>query len=302
MKRCAFLSTDDLTGHVTDDHLSIEPFGRRGWEIEPLAWRRPTDWRRFDAVIIRTPWDYQHEPQAFLEVLEQIESSGTPLANPLSLVRWNLSKKYLEELAQSGVRTVPTAWQRGWNFEVVRESFERFDCEEIVIKPLIGASAGDTFRINRRAVEALEAQLETIFTNRDLMIQPFVNAVVLEGEFSLFYFAGRFSHAVIKTPKDRDFRVQEEHGGLILPVNPSEECLQVAERILELLDTEPLYARVDLVRDGNSGFLLMELELIEPALYLRTDALAPSRFAAAFDEWFAALTHKPSRNVDPLLA
>ncbi|MEO8215720.1 MAG: hypothetical protein ABI718_01415 [Acidobacteriota bacterium] len=286
MKRCAFLSTDDLTGHVTDDDLAIGPFSERGWLVEFVSWRqKETDWIRFEAVIIRSAWDYQHDPQSFLTVLEEIEQSGTVLANPLSLIRSNVSKTYLRELSLAGIAVVPTIWGRGLLASELYEHFQEFRADEIVVKPVIGASAGDTYRLSRRSIGEQQPELETLFHNREFMSQPFMKAIIEEGEFSLFYFNNTFSHAVQKSPKPGDFRVQEEHGGEIVSVRPPAACLAIGDRILRLLDPGPLYARIDLVRDFEGGFLLMELELIEPALYFRTDAQSAARFARAFEAW-----------------
>ena len=113
------------------------------------------------------------------------------------------------------------------------------------------------------------------------MVQPFMNNIIDEGEYSLFYFGGEYSHAILKLPAPGDFRVQEEHGGDIQPVEPSIELRVVGEKTVRLLDEVPLYARVDFVRDADDQFLLMEMELIEPALYFRMDKDSPERFAQA---------------------
>lgn len=111
------------------------------------------------------------------------------------------------------------------------------------------------------------------------MVQRFMPKIVTEGEFSLFYFGGIYSHTILKTPKAKDFRVQEEHGGIITQIVPTEKLLQTAQTVFEQISDELLYARIDFVRDENDNFCLMELELIEPALYLRMEKNAPERFA-----------------------
>ena len=117
------------------------------------------------------------------------------------------------------------------------------------------------------------------------MVQPFLSHVITEGEFSLFYFNGKLSHAILKTPKAHDFRVQEEHGGVIRAVEAESELREAGDTALRALDSVPLYARADFVRANHGGgFWLMELELIEPSLYLRMDAEAPERFAQALHE------------------
>lgn len=288
MKRCAFLTLDDPTGYFIDDALAHEPLRRRGWEVEVLPWRqRALPWSRFEAVVIRSPWDYHHAPESFLAVLAEIERSGARLFNSLALVEWNLEKTYLRELAARGVAVVPTAWRDRLEPGDLGSLFEEVGSDEVVLKPVVGANADGAFRLERPVTAEQAAAVESYYSHRPLMAQPLVRAVIEEGEYSLFYFNGRHSHAIVKTPKARDFRVQEEHGGDIQPIAASQELLEMGASCLRALGEPPLYARVDLVRSNQgNGYWLMELELIEPSLYLRMDPEAPRRFALALDERF----------------
>ncbi|HEX9794883.1 MAG TPA: hypothetical protein VGC54_12950, partial [Planctomycetota bacterium] len=248
------------------------------------------DWSRFDVVVIRSPWDYQDRPQQFLAVLAEIERQGARLENPLELVRWNLDKGYLRELAARGVPIVPTVWRDRLTPGALPGLFAEIGAEEIVIKPRVGANADGAFRIDRAAAPARVVELEAYYAGRALQAQPFLPAIVAEGEFSLFWFAGESSHAILKTPAAGDFRVQEEHGGLIRAVPPEPALRAAGARALAALGPAPLYARADFVRAAGAPetFLLMEFELIEPALYLRMDPGAPEHFARALDAWMEA--------------
>lgn len=273
---------DDLTGYVFDDDLAIEPLNKLGYEVHTISWRDKTvNWDEFVAVIIRTTWDYQKSPSEFLEVLRKIDVSKARLENPLQIVEWNLSKLYLRELEQNGVKIVPTIWDEK---SVTADKFDEwqtyFQTDEIIIKPLISATAGYTYRLKQFAPE-----LTATFENRPFMVQKFIPNVVSEGEFSLFYFGENYSHTILKTPQPTDFRVQEEHGGIITAVAPSAKLLQTAEQVLSFVNPRPLYARIDFVRDEFDDFCLMELELIEPALYLRMDENAPQLFAETVSDW-----------------
>ncbi|MEZ5427104.1 MAG: hypothetical protein R2747_12615 [Pyrinomonadaceae bacterium] len=285
--RICFLSTDSLEGYVSDDELAIPALHDFGWTVETVSWRdQKIDWNDFEAVIIRTPWDYQRAPEEFLRVLERIERSSARLANPLETVQWNLSKTYLRELEEKGAPIVPTVWG---NFPIDERVFDRwledFGAEEIIVKPTISATAEDTYRLRDFWPELTE-----IFRDRPFMVQPFMKNIVAEGEFSLFYFGGELSHAILKTPKPKDFRVQEEFGGIITAIDPEKKLLEAGDRIFNFIEPTPLYARVDLVRDASADeFLLMELELIEPALYFRMNREAPRRFAGRFNEWMNEL-------------
>jgi hypothetical protein len=277
--RCCFLSMDSLDGYVSDDDLAIGPLGELGWDVLTVSWRNPTvDWNDFDLVVIRTTWDYQHDPTAFLATLERIESSNARLENPLDVVKWNLDKRYLRWLADAGVGIVPTIWDAIYSKVSFDGWLDDLGTDEIIVKPTVSATAEHTYRLT-----SFEPGLIDVFSDRPFMVQPFVPAIVTEGEYSLFYFSGLYSHTIVKKPKTADFRVQEEHGGLITAVRAEDELLAAAGKVFEMIKPVPLYARVDLVRAASGGFALMELELIEPALYLRMDPLAPARFATAID-------------------
>lgn len=278
MRRCAFLTTDRLDGFVTYDHLLIEPLARRGWAVDEVPWRTDTDWGAYDAVVIRSAWDYQRDPDDFLAALDAIDRSTARLENPLALVRWNLRKTYLRDLEARGLPVVPTRWLPHLSPADLPRLFDTFGTDEVVVKPVVGANADDTFRLSRG--QPPEAAL-TAFAERTCMAQPFVRAVVEEGEFSLFHFGGAYSHAILKTPASGDFRVQEEHGGLIRAVTPEPALRALADAVLAALGPAPLYARTDFVR-SDTGFALMEVELIEPSLYFPYNAASPERFASAF--------------------
>lgn len=298
-RRVVFLSADSLDGFVVDDELAVEPLRRLGVAVDTVSWRRADyPWRACDLVVVRSTWDYHEAPADFLAALGAI-ASRTRLANSLALVRWNVDKRYLAWLEERGVPIVPTRFLERATPRALLAARDALQDEngagngsqaagEFVVKPAVSASAWNTFRLSAGDFDRRAAELAGVFEGRVAMVQPFVPAIAEEGEFSLFYFDGTFSHAVLKAPAPGDYRVQEEHGGRIVAVNPEAALLSagcaalatVASAPAEPSDTPPLYARVDLVRCG-AGFRLMEVELIEPALYLRMDAGAPERFARA---------------------
>lgn len=283
MNRIAFLTMKNTNGFFTYDRLAMEPLARRGWMVEEIPWRDEIDWNAFEMVVIRSPWDYQQDWRAFLDVLAKIDRSRAILQNRLSTVRWNIHKSYLRDLEARGVLIVPTLWGTHLTPQSVEQAFAHFGSDQLVVKPTVGANAGDTYWVTRgRADENWEQALQA-FAHREVMVQPFVESVVTTGEYSLFYFAGEYSHAILKTPKADDFRVQEEHGGKICAIDPDSKLVRTATCVMEALDEVPLYARVDLVRLPGDCLALIELELIEPSLYLSYDSEAPERFASSID-------------------
>lgn len=281
MKRLCFLTMDDLSGYVSDDQLAIGPLADLGWQVDSVSWRSTeTDWNKYDIVVIRTTWDYHQAPGEFVKALRTIDRSTAGLENSLSLVEWNIDKRYLIDIAERGCEIVPTIWFEG---EITVDLFNKWQIahstDELVLKPTISATAKDTFRLNK-----FDAEVSAVLNGRSIMIQPFLKNVVADGEYSLFYFNGEYSHTIIKRPKKNDYRVQEEHGGIIEKVEPEAELKAVALSIQNLIEPLPLYSRVDLVRGDDGKYKLMELELIEPALYFRMDTEAASRFALVLDK------------------
>jgi len=288
MKHCAFLTLDLRGDFVIDDEYAVGPLADLGWQVSIVSWRQTKiPWKKYDAVIIRSTWDYWNDVEEVLRVLREIDSSSR-LANSLQLVHWNLAKTYLRDLESKGVAIVPTCWPGKLDAPTLETCFTQLSCPEVVIKPVVGANGEDTFRLPRGYHGHELAAIEPLFRNRALMVQPFMPSILIEGEYSLFFFNGSYSHTILKVPAAGEFRSQEERGADVRPVEPEPGLLQRAERALAAIGSTPLYARIDMVRDQTADFSVMELELIEPSLYLRTDVNAPVRFAEAIDAWYAA--------------
>jgi hypothetical protein len=288
MKQCAILTMDTLDEFVAYDKLLDQPMADCGWQTSHISWRKKNvDWSHFDAVIIRSTWDYQEDAEAFMQVLKDIESK-TILLNSLSIAQWNINKNYLREVEQKGAVIIPTIWLEAFDFESVESYFTHFNTEQIIIKPTVSANSDNTFWLKKETFTNDKALLKESLKDRQLMVQPFVPAIIEEGEYSLFYFAGDYSHCILKTPKSGDFRVQEEHGGLLQSITPCKELLTAANKALQTIPEKVLYARIDLVQHQGS-FQLMEIELIEPSLYFNLDDQAAPRFAKAFNQWMNAL-------------
>lgn len=283
-RHCAFLTMDSTEGWSIDADLGIAPLEARNWTVDWIPWRTPdVPWDRYDAVYIGVPWDYPQDVRGFLSVLERIDRSRAVLVNDLALVRWSLAKTYLRDLEQRGADIVPSLWYERMPRGELATWFERLDAQRLIVKPVVSTNATDTFLLAEDTADA--SMLLRTFRDRALVVQPFIATIQSEGEYSLFYFGNEFSHAICKLPKHEDFRVQEEHGADIRVAEPEPALIESADRVLRLVDPMPVYARIDFVRGGDGRFLLMELELIEPSMYLRMHPAAPERFAAAFDRY-----------------
>lgn len=279
-KRCAFLTMDDLGDFFAYDHLLIPPMRASGWEVVDVPWAASgVDWSSFEAVVIRSPWDYQGRPELFIDVLRKIDESAAVLHNPLEVCRWNMDKVYLRDLEARGVAIIPTQWCDSLtpdNLSCLLDQHPR-----LVVKPRIGAGADDTFVLDCEQPESWREALET-YSGKPLLVQPFLPSIQTVGEVSLFYFAGQFSHAIVKCPSKGDFRVQEEHGGIIRACEPTAAQLELALRAVGAVGQELLYARIDVVQLPDGSQAIIELELIEPSLYFSFDDNSPGKFVDAF--------------------
>ena len=246
-----------------------------GAEVTPIVWSEPFDAAAFDLVLPLVAWGYHKHFGRWMSVLDRLEAQGARLQNPVPLLRWNSDKDYLAQLYGLGVPVVPTEVAEALDEESLTAIRAHFGCSELVVKPPVSASAYLTFRI-RQGDPIPEA-----VRGRRMMVQPWLESITATGEWSLLFFNGRLSHALSKVPVAGDFRVQPEHGGIIESCDPPAGSEGVARAALAAAPAPALYARVDLVA-GNCGALqVMELELIEPALWLDRNPEAAGRFAAA---------------------
>ena len=284
--KCAFLTITDLSNFQSYDNLLIEPLIELGWECEFIPWDSESiNWDDFDAVIIRSTWDYQQKEKLFFKTLQSIEASTAILYNSLETVKWNINKRYLLELEEENISIIPTKLYDKFDFETVSRLFSFFKKDKLIIKPCVSANANDTFILERGKMKSLKSVLENTFYQKDFLIQPFIKSIKTEGEYSLIYFGNTLSHVLLKTPKSGDFRVQEEHGGILSAIKKPEDLLiKFGNKVIRTIPYQCLYSRVDIVRNDDNYFL-MEVELIEPSLYFNMDSKSPQLFAEFFNKW-----------------
>jgi glutathione synthase/RimK-type ligase-like ATP-grasp enzyme len=245
-----------------------------GAEVEPVAWTDTAELSGFDLVLPLVAWGYHLDYDRWLRFLEQAEAMRLPLINPPGLLRWNGDKAYLSELADRGVPTVPTLAVESCCDADLEEARRRFGSEWLVIKPPVSAGATGTHRLGPND------DLPETSRRRPMIIQPLIEEIAKTGEFSLMLFDGEFSHAVVKRPQTGDFRVQPHLGGVTLPSKPPPGGVELAKAALAAAPERAIYARVDIIPDDDGVLRIMELELIEPALYLDLAPAAGPRFAA----------------------
>ncbi len=281
MSRIAFVTHAGLPGLSDDDRLAVAELSRLGAGVEAAVWDDPgVLWERYDRVVIRSCWDYHLRPGAFLDWLGRLEEDEVSLWNPAPVVRANVDKGYLVDLAAAGVPVVPTVrLERGREADLAGLLAER-GWDEAVVKPSVSASAFRTRRVRREDAAPVQMDLEEMLKASGVLVQLFLPEIQSHGEWSFIFLGGEYSHAVLKRPKTGDFRVQEELGGSSVLERPEPALVEQARAVTATIPLPWLYARVDGVEIGGV-FTLMELELIEPLLFLGWDPQAPVRFAEA---------------------
>ena len=272
-RRVALLTAATVPDLKRDEVLLARAFESAGATVETAIWSEP--FRGADLTVIRSCWDYADRPAEFLAALDVI-AGQSELWNPLETIRWNSDKRYLLELSQSGVAMPGTVLVERGESRTLTEVMRELSAGEVVVKPVVGAGGEDTWR----ATGGEEADWQKAVAREALLVQPYLPEVVSEGELSLLYFHGTFSHALIKRAAEGEFRVQETHGGSILPLEVTSAIHVAAERVLSAVTLPWQYARVDGVMVGGS-FQLMEVEMIEPDLYLRTASGSEQRLLNA---------------------
>jgi glutathione synthase/RimK-type ligase-like ATP-grasp enzyme len=292
MTRIAVLRCEKLPSFVTwdipnldelfqEDELLIRGFRSDGFQAEPVPWSSPgIDWRKYDIALIRSTWDYIDERDRFLRVLSEVEASSCRLFNPLSAVRWNIDKHYLFDLAQWGIPIIPTCLASGLEKNQPENLFHGHRAETAVLKPVLGLGASHSYRVPFDAVLDKLTELHATHPQREYLVQPFIEDILTEGEWSFIYFNRRLSHVFIKRPAPGDYRVQGIYGGTVEPAEPSPRDLLRAGAAIQRLPFDVLYTRLDFVRvDGELA--IIEVELIEPIFDFRLVPQAVRRLVSA---------------------
>ncbi len=266
---------------LTDDQILADALRKRGLRVARKDWADPAfDWSSTRMAIFRTTWDYFHRFAEFSAWLDRV-AVQTRLLNPLELIRWNMDKHYLLDLQQRGIPIPPTLITRKGKASTLAALHAETGWTETVLKPTVSGGARHTYRLNPDNLEEHEAIFQSLIADEDMMLQPLQKQVIEQGELSLMVMGGRFTHAVLKVAKPGDFRVQDDFGGTVHNWAASAEEIDLAERAVAACSPNPLYARVDMIRDNAGGLAIMELELIEPELWFRIHPPAAEVLAGA---------------------
>jgi glutathione synthase/RimK-type ligase-like ATP-grasp enzyme len=265
----------DVDALFEDDRLLIDALARRGVEALSVAWSDDADWAAFDVAVLRSTWDYVDRLPEFLEALAAIEAHGCRVRNPLEAVRWNSDKHYLDALAQWGAPVVPVIRATTSDPDAAVRDVAAAGWEELVVKPSVGVGGSGVARL---PAARLSEHLRSV--RDEMLVQPFAPAVLDEGEYSFAVIGGEVSHVLRKRPAPGDFRAHGIYGGTVAPYAPEPGDLAEVRDLYARLPFDLDYARIDVVRFAGR-LAVLELELIEPMLYLSSASGSADRLAAA---------------------
>jgi glutathione synthase/RimK-type ligase-like ATP-grasp enzyme len=277
LRRVALVTCREHPDLPEDDRPLVAELGRLGIAASARLWDDPAvPWPIFDAIVLRATWDYHLRIEEFRRWIDSRDAEGATLWNPAPLLTWNTHKFYLRELETKGIPIAPSRFLPSGTAADLAAILEEENWDCVVIKPAVSATAHRTHRLDRQEA----ARLGTLVADGDTLVQQYLPEIETRGEWSLVYLDGSFSHAVRKLPASGDFRVQTEFGGRAETARPDPGLVLEADRVIAAIDSPWLYARVDGVESAG-GLRLMELELVEPSLFLSAAPDAARRFAAA---------------------
>jgi glutathione synthase/RimK-type ligase-like ATP-grasp enzyme len=281
MRPIAMITYAALPDLTDDDRLVCAALAAQGAPTQAVVWDDPAvDWPAYSWVVLRSCWDYHTHVPAFRVWLERLQAAGVALLNPAPLVTENIDKRYLAGLEAKGIPTVPTVWLEPGSPADLAAILDDQSWEKAVVKPTISAGGANTWLTAPARARTDQPALDALLEQHAVMVQAYIPEVASVGEWSLMLFGGRYSHAVLKTPATGEFRIQAHYGGTAVALAPDPHVIAAAQRVVDALPEVPVYARVDgIVRAGE--LVLMELEVIEPVLFLGSDPAAAERFADA---------------------
>lgn len=261
-----------------EDMLLLKYLLNKGIAAEYAEWDdEAVQWQQYSHAVIKSTWDYQEKYDAFIQRIQAIQAAGVKVLNPAEIISWNSDKHYLQQIGHS-LPIIDSVFINKGETTDAPALFDHFKAEKLIAKPCISAGARGTFIVHHNDNQAIE-RLTAATADEDYIIQPFMKEI-FEGEWSFIFLGGQYSHSSLKSAGKDDFRVQHYHGGTFRAMEPAEKHIGAAAAYVDTFAKGCLYARVDglLV---NDEFRLMELELIEPYLFLATHPAALNNYYEA---------------------
>jgi glutathione synthase/RimK-type ligase-like ATP-grasp enzyme len=281
--KIALLTCEKLPELTAADQLLIPELAKHDIVAKPVIWSDKTvNWSDYDYLIFRNTWDYFEKETEFNLWLDQIEKSGIKTLNPIGIIKQNKHKFYLREMGKEGISILPTVFIDRTNSLNLTKLIPSH-WKKAVIKPAFSAGSYLTEVFKVRDIQKINSDYKKIAQEKELLLQEFMPEIQIAGETSFIFFNKKFSHCVNKKPVEGDFRVQSQFGGEYTLIQPTQDLIEKAQKIVNTFPEKLLYARVDGIIINNELYL-MEIECIEPDLYFDISTGALERFVEAIVE------------------
>lgn len=293
--RIAYVTYADQGKYAADsledeEAILLRHLQESGLDVHREIWTdKKKDWPSYDVVLLKSPWDYHEKYRAFCGWMDRIKSAGIRMLNPYNIVKWNSDKHYLQKIAASGLKVIPSAIIERGELPLLSSFFYPFGVDKLIVKPCVSAGARHTFTITPQNIAEQQTLVTQLLKEEAFIVQPFIAEIATEGEWSFIFLNGRFSHSVLKKPKQGDFRVQQYHGGTADAMPAADKHVRQAAAYVEQFAKGCLYARVDGILIDDE-LHLMELELIEPYLFLGKHPHGYQRYTEALHQLLQSVT------------
>lgn len=281
MMKLAIATCSKVPVLTQSDKQLLPLFHSTGLIVEIQTWNDSTvDWSIYDVILIRTIWDYHLNYELFLKWLVRLKKLEVRVLNSIDILKNNAHKFYLKQIEQSGIEIVPTMYIEKKS-ELKLNTLGNRSWSKVVIKPAVSASSYRTKLFDIQDVDLIKKEYNKWLQSDDFLVQKFIPEIRSFGELSIIFFNRKYSHSVLKTAKENEFRVQSEYGGSTSSYFPDKAIIDTAQKILSLIEGDALYARIDgtIIEDR---FVLMEIELIEPELFFDFAEKSREVFVSSF--------------------
>jgi glutathione synthase/RimK-type ligase-like ATP-grasp enzyme len=274
------LTTKEMPDLMPYDQEVMVRLRQENVECEVVFWedvleQPPASLHKYQLMVFRTVWNYYKNADSFYRLLDILKASGVPTANPLDIIRWNMEKSYLKKLMDEGYDVIPTVFSNG-DPQKAYDTAQKQNWDKMVLKPMISGGSYHTYVLEKGEEAKYQQYIQEHFVNRPFMLQEFIPGIT-EGEISTITFSNGYTYSVTKVPKAGDYRVQFNYGGQYRIHETPAEIQHIAEKIFDRQERRTLYQRLDGVWH-NGKFLIMEVELLEPDLYLNLSEEALQAF------------------------
>ena len=269
---------------LEEDNYVKSALEKLALKVKIISWDNPNfDWSSTKFILFRSTWDYQDRFKEFSTWLNNV-SKQTTLLNSENIIRWNIDKHYLRDLQKKGIHISESYFIETSETKTLQELANIYKLTDFVLKPCVSGGGRHTYKINQTNIAQYESVFSKLIVKEAMILQPFQYNIVDKGEISLMVINGKFTHAVLKTPKKGDFRVQDDFGGSVQNYTPTQSEIEFAEKAIKICKESPIYARVDVFVDNNDKLALAELELIEPELWFRNHPKAADELAKGIQQ------------------